>query len=206
MSSPGQVHAFWFDGDAEKGQMKKWFFGGEDFDAKIREQFSHTVEAALQGDLGAEWESDLQSKVSKILLLDQFPRNLFRGTAKAFSGDQEAVRLSHTIIEKGLVKQLSTFERCFAIIIPLEHSENITDHELAAKLVSEWIQECTVAKPEKLTDIYPIANYLEDHSKVIRQFGRYPSRNEALGRESTAEEIHYLANDVPDWAASQKKV
>jgi uncharacterized protein (DUF924 family) len=177
---------FWFGrpGDAGYGQPRgEWFRKDAGFDAEIRSRFLPAVEAALAGELTA-WADDRQGILALLILLDQFPRNLFRGEARAFAGDQQARRLAETTLAKGWDQNLSAVEKLF-VYLPFEHSESLADQERSVALFS--------ALAAGHPGCEGFLDYAHRHHEVIARFGRFPHRNAALGRPSTPEETSYLA-------------
>ncbi|MEO5733854.1 MAG: DUF924 family protein [Rubrivivax sp.] len=179
------VLEFWFGTDSPTAALdprKEWFVKDAAFDARIRERFGALVDQALQGPLG--WDADPRQRVAEVIVLDQFPRNLFRGQAQAFSGDSRALQLALAIVDEGADKLLQPVQRTFAYL-PLEHAE---DHALQARSVALF--EALAAEAPELQDTLV---YARKHQQVISDFGRFPHRNAALGRPSTPEEVEYLA-------------
>jgi uncharacterized protein (DUF924 family) len=160
---------FWFGAD-----RKAWFEKNPAFDAEIRSRFLPLYERAAAGALQA-WREDPTSCLALVILLDQFPRNMFRGSARAFAADALAREAARTIVERGWDKSLSPDERTF-VYLPFEHSEALEDQELAMRLFEG----------------NPNFEWARKHWEIIRRFGRFPHRNAALGRESTPEEIAFL--------------
>jgi uncharacterized protein (DUF924 family) len=180
------VLAFWFGHPDEPGRGKprsEWFRKDSAFDAEIRTRFMANVEAALAGQLD-DWAATPQGLLALLILLDQFPRNLFRGEARAFAGDAQALSLAGTALAKGWDKNLTAVEKLF-VYLPFEHSEALAD------------QECSLALFAALAAGAPgndgFLDYARRHHEVIARFGRFPHRNAALGRASTPEEATYLA-------------
>ncbi len=180
MTSPDDILTFWF-GDRTNPQRETyrdiWFTKSDAFDAEIARRFGIDVEAALQGSL-TDWEADVDGTLALILLLDQFNRNLNRGTARAFAGDAHALRLARTALAKGFDQKVPLVERQF-FYMPFEHSEDLKDQDHCCELMA------TLGNP-KLVD------YAERHRAIIKRFGRFPHRNHALGRPSTPEEVEFL--------------
>lgn len=185
------IYHFWF-GDmltnpdaADRSQF--WFMGGETVDSQIREQFSGLAEQAQSGAL-ADWQATARGSLALIILLDQFPLNIYRGEARAYTSEQYAVSICLDGIANGQDRALSFNERVF-FYLPLEHSEN-AEHQLLS------LQHYTALRDEAPTHLKAKAEgnltYAVDHKTIIDQFGRYPHRNKALGRTSTAEEIAFL--------------
>jgi uncharacterized protein (DUF924 family) len=172
-----EVLKFWFERD-----RKGWFEKNPAFDAKIRARFLPLCERASTGELEA-WRAEPASCLALVILLDQFPRNMFRGTARAFATDLLAREAASLILEKGWDKAMTPDERMFAYL-PFEHSESIADQERCLALMKELaIHPQTADMPR----------WAEAHLVIIRRFGRFPHRNAALGRESTTEEIEFLS-------------
>jgi len=167
--TPETVLTFWF------GQDKKaWFAKNPAFDAEIRSRFLETYEAARSGNLD-DWKNESRGALALVILLDQFPRNLFRDTARAFEGDALARAAARSIVDRGWDRALSPDERTF-VYLPFEHSESLDDQELSLRLFEgnenfEWARR---------------------HWDIIKRFGRFPHRNAMLGRASTPEEIAFL--------------
>jgi uncharacterized protein (DUF924 family) len=166
---PIDVLSFWFGRD-----RKDWFAKDDAFDAEIRGRFLAIYEAAAAGRL-ASWKSDARSCLALVIVLDQFPRNMFRASARAFAADALAREAARTILERGWDRSYSDDERTFAYL-PFEHSEDLADQELSMKLFEG----------------NPNAEWARKHWEIIRRFGRFPHRSAALGRESTPEEIAFL--------------
>lgn len=176
---------FWFlppDHPGHGAYRPEWFRKDEAFDAIIREEFSADVEAALTVTVGAESDEAL---LARILLLDQFTRNIFRDTPRAFAGDAQALSVATTLVASGRDKNLSPFQRWFAYL-PFEHSESLLEQERAVALFAGLRREMQHETFDSACD------YALRHREVIARFGRFPHRNAILGRESTAEEIGFL--------------
>ena len=185
-SAVDAILTFWFgsESDADWGRPRAvWFRKDPTFDAQIRERFLPDVESALAGRY-ADWAESPAGALALLILLDQFPRNLFRGTARGFAGDAAALALARQVLEAGWDKTMTPVQRVFAYL-PFEHSEAIED------------QDRSVALFGALADAYPahagFLDYAHQHRDVIVKFGRFPHRNAALGRPSTPEELAYLA-------------
>ena len=176
LMQPGGLLDFWF------GQERKaWFEKNPAFDEEIRARFLSLYESALEGQLD-DWKEKPKSCVALIILLDQFPRNMFRGTARAFAADPRARAAARAIVDQGWDKALSPDERMFAYL-PFEHSESLLDQERCLALMKE------IAVFAQTADL---PKWAEAHLAIIRRFGRFPHRNAALGRASTAEETEFL--------------
>lgn len=174
---------FWFgaSGDAEAGTVRAlWFTKSRDTDQLIRETFGTTVDAALRSD-GAPGGNSPREVLASILVLDQFPRNIYRDTARSFAGDAKALRLASELVDRGDDLRLQLFERWFAYM-PFEHSEFLNDQEESVRLFQQLADD-GLADP---------LSWAIKHLDVIKRFGRFPHRNSLLGRVSTAEEIEFL--------------
>ena len=170
---PQKVIAFWF----EESGPKKWYSAESNFDDLIRSRFSELAEKAQRCELSA-WRSSAIGALAEIILLDQFSRNLYRGTARAFRYDELALALAQFALNNGFDKELAPSKRAF-LYLPFMHSESKAVHEDAVKLFSQPELENNL-KFEML------------HKNIIDRFGRYPHRNEILGRANTIEEIEFL--------------
>jgi len=167
---------FWF----EETQPQQWFQKNPDFDALIRERFLVTYEMARDG-LCDGWRDDAKGCLALCVLLDQFPRNMFRNRPEAFAADAKALLAAKHAISKGFDQILPVIERRF-LYLPYEHSEDIADQHKAVALF------------EAMKDEDPLGyDYALRHLAVIEKFGRFPHRNAALGRDSTPGEEEYLA-------------
>jgi uncharacterized protein (DUF924 family) len=170
----------WFGGHATRERRVQQ-------DADIREQFSKLVERAANGAL-AGWADSPRRRLSLIILLDQFPRNMFRGQARAFAYDQQALGLALSGMQSAADGALEALERMF-FYMPLQHSEQL---EVQDESVTAYRRLLTEA-PEDLRDVCRNAlDSAQEHLDIIRRFGRFPSRNRILGRVSTPEERAYL--------------
>jgi uncharacterized protein (DUF924 family) len=167
-----QVLSFW-----KKAGPKRWFKSDPKFDHAILEKFLVTHQAAELGKL-ADWEEEAEGALALVIVLDQFPRNMFRGTARAFATDTFALATAKRAIEHGFDRKIKLPERSF-FYLPFEHSENLADQESALKLYA--------ATKDK-----DLIHWAKLHHDVIQRFGRFPHRNEILGRVSTPEEIAFL--------------
>ncbi|MEZ4815314.1 MAG: DUF924 family protein [Bdellovibrionota bacterium] len=176
IASYQDVLDFWFD---EKNKSH-WFSKDPNFDAEIAKRFLKTHHRAAQSAC-FEWRKTAKGRLAEIIVLDQFPRNMFRNSAKAFASDPLALALAQDAVERGIDKELATTERSF-LYMPYMHSEALRVHDEAIKLFSQPGLEHNL-------------EYEVLHKKVIERFGRYPHRNKALGRESTPDEVAYLAAD-----------
>jgi uncharacterized protein (DUF924 family) len=198
------VHQFWFNGKPDENNPSLWWGGSKEVDAEVQSRFRRLVDQALAGTLGDAWEASPTAACAKVILCDQFTRQTARGTPGAFAGDVEAQRLAVKISkDPALLDALSCYERIFSIVLPCMHSEHMEHHELAQGLLKRWAAETT---NESHAEAYRgTVDFLTEHTEVVARFGRYPSRNAALGRETTAEEDHHLSTNAKAWEVSQSK-
>lgn len=173
-----EVLSFWFD-EIESSQ---WFAKDQSFDDEVKERFRCTYDMARR-DLCASWSRDAYGVLALCLVLDQFPRNMFRDTSKAFETDEKALLYSKEAVNLGFDKSLCSVscERSF-LYMPFMHSESLEDQKKCVELFGT------------IKDDDPVGyDFAVKHMEVIQQFGRFPHRNKILGRDSSAEELHYLS-------------
>lgn len=190
MNRSEEVLAYWFGSEADvpgAERMQLWFAGGEAVDREIRERFGADVEQAHRSELDS-WAETARGRLALIILLDQFSRNLYRGSEKAFSRDAQAVELTLAGIERGHYSQLSICEKLF-FLLPLEHAENLALQDRSLGLFEDLVQS---SSPELRGIVQGALGFARQHRDVIARFGRFPTRNEALGRPSTPEEIEHV--------------
>ncbi len=168
-----KIIEFWF----KELEPSKWWVKDLDFDAMISERFSHEHHQAANCEL-YDWRQTSQGALAEIIILDQFSRNMFRDTARSFAYDSQALSLSQSAIASGLDEELSIEMKSF-LYMPFMHSESIIIHQEASKLFAQLGVQSTIEFEKK-------------HKEIIEKFGRYPHRNEILGRESTREEKAFL--------------
>ena len=177
---------------------KRWFGGGAALDQTIRQQFGPWVESAMAGGL-QEWEQDATdgylpggieggARLALIILLDQFSRNVFRGTAQAFAGDARALRLVHEALAQGLDVRLPWVARVF-LYMPLMHAEQLPLQEESVRVFGTMAAQAPAELQAKLTSNFDFA---KKHRGIVARFGRFPYRNAVLGRESTGLELEFL--------------
>jgi len=176
---------FWFGalGSADYGSARTaWFAKDAAFDAEIRERFGSLIERALRGEL-EDWGDATRSAIAQVLLLDQFTRNAFRDTPRAFAGDPRALAAAARMVGLRQDEELPTFMRGF-VYLPYEHAEGLAMQDEAIRLLTRL----AAADPAQQS----MLDYAYKHRAVIERFGRFPHRNAILGRRSTAEEIEFL--------------
>lgn len=175
------VLQFWFERKPNLLRRRRWFKSDEQFDARCRERFEFTVRAAMDGALD-NWAETPAGALALVIVLDQLPRNIYRGTHMAYGGDAHARRIARAALNQGFDAKLTPVERMF-LYLPFEHSENLADQDFAVRLFSALAQEPGLEK---------VHDSAKRHRKVIRRFGRFPHRNAALGRASTPAEEAFL--------------
>ena len=177
--------AFWFGapGSPVRGQFRDtWFKKDPVFDDEIRQHFGEATETAARGELD-RWLEDPEGALALVILLDQFPRNLYRGSSKAFAADPKAREVADTALRRGYDRHFGPCERLF-FYLPFERSENLADQERSVGLFKQlagmepWIDKGIDAAVR--------------HQEIIQMFGRFPHRNAALGRETTEAEAEFL--------------
>jgi uncharacterized protein (DUF924 family) len=192
-----EVLDFWF-ADAATGpeaigrRNRIWFLGGAPFDRECDQRFGAALAAAAGGELD-HWMESPRGRLALIVLLDQFSRNVYRGTAAAYRQDGRALAACREGIEQGHDRQLSPIERSF-FYLPMEHAE---DRGVQALSVQHF-EALALEAPEELREqLLANAGYARQHRDIVERFGRFPHRNAVLGRECTAEENAYLTDDAP---------
>lgn len=189
---PSQILDFWLsDGLAlgwpTKNLNERWFRGNGALDREIRERFGAPVRLAVQGGL-QDWESPLHSRLALVLLLDQFTRNVFRGTGQAFDGDARAQKITLQTLEQKEDLQLPWVGRLF-MLMPLMHAEELV---LQEKSVACFTQLVADAPRELKPKLQGSLDFAHQHHDIIARFGRFPYRNAACGRISSPEENAFL--------------
>ncbi|MEO8809626.1 MAG: DUF924 family protein [Rhodanobacter sp.] len=183
-ASVGEILEFWF----RPAHAVHWFAADALFDQEIRRRFGPTVEAAVQSRLD-DWSDQYESWLALLILLDQFPRNLYRGEARAWAADGKALRIALSGLDAGLDQSLPMLQRVFAYL-PLEHAEDI---RLQHRSVALFEALCAQVAAGECPRFEGFLDYARRHCGVIGRFGRFPHRNTALGRASTPDELVYLA-------------
>lgn len=191
LDSMQQVHDFWFTdihfGATTDNRSKLWFGGGTALDTAIKELFEPVIVTAIRGELD-HWQQTSLGAISLITLLDQFPLNIFRKSARAFSGETKAIEVCKSGLEHELDLALSIPERVF-FYLPLKHSENIGDQKRSVELYRN-LHGMSPPEFHQLTE--GSLEYAIKHQAIIQEFGRYPYRNEVLNRNSTTAELVWL--------------
>jgi uncharacterized protein (DUF924 family) len=183
-TSPADVLGFWFGerSDPAYGEFRsEWFRKDDAFDAEVTERFGPTYESAAAGGLDA-WRDDPEGCLALVIVLDQFPRNMFRGDARTHATDAKALETSKHAMERALDRELPGFQRMF-LYMPFMHAENVEDQRRSVELF-----EGLAAEPGGPD----VTEYAVGHRDIVARFGRFPHRNAILGRETTPEEAEFL--------------
>lgn len=173
INAPEEILNFWFSAEVKPF----WFKKNIEFDKKINQRFSNTYQLAKNGAL-TDWRSVPHNILALIIVLDQFPRNMFRNTPQAFAADDQAVELTKYAVARNFQQELSTEQQAF-LYMPLMHSESKADQVQCVELFSN------LGKADNL-------QFAIKHQEIINRFGRFPHRNQILGRKSTLEEQEFL--------------
>jgi uncharacterized protein (DUF924 family) len=192
MSDENEILDFWFGeldqhGCASPNQRKRWWTKSDAFDETIRSKFLPDYVSIVGGDR-ERWRSTPRGALAYIVVLDQFSRNMFRDTPEMFAADPLAQEACYEGLDAGFDMELGFDERVF-FYLPLEHSEDIEDQQRCLEVFTHL---CEVAPESLKADADYYLDYAKRHQAIIERFGRYPHRNEILGRASTAEEIEFL--------------
>jgi len=193
------ILSFWFglsrnDPQEAERLTPRWFASGKALDAEIEQRFRGEYDAAVAGEL-AEWEQTARGTLALIILLDQFPRNMFRRTPRAFAEDSVAQRLCVEGIEQALDINLTPIERGF-FYMPLQHAENAYLQDMS---VRQYEALLSTSEADWQAVLRGMLDYAYEHRDIIQRFGRFPHRNAILGRDSSAEELQFLAAGGPDY-------
>ena len=173
---PREIIDFWFSDESRE----RWFDSTPAFDDLIRERFYHSWQSASRGELD-HWMETAAGCLALVIVLDQFPLNMFRNQALAYSTEEQARAVARTAIERGFDRQLDS-QRLAFLYLPFMHSENLEDQELALRLFDQPGLEGNL-------------RFARHHHAIVARFGRFPHRNQALGRDSSTDEIEYLNSD-----------
>ncbi len=172
--TPDYIIDFWFNAI----DSKAWFKKDDEFDLLLTMQFSQLHSSAAKGEL-YEWRSTAEGRLAEIIVLDQFSRNIHRNTPLAFASDPMALALAQEAVSRACLDDLDVIKQTF-VLMPYMHSESEAIHEVALELFNNTGLEKTI-------------DYELKHRAIIKQFGRYPHRNEILNRESSKEELEFLS-------------
>jgi uncharacterized protein (DUF924 family) len=190
--TPEDILTFWFAdavADSAKAMQRRsfWFQANPTVDERISQRFSTSVRFAARGELTA-WEQAPRSCLALVILLDQFPRNLYRGKAKAFQYGSQALEVASGGVSAGYLEQLSLVEQCI-FVLPYEHSEDVSVQRAGIELLEQIVDE---ADPEWEPSARVSIHFARRHLEIVERFGRFPHRNVVLGRPSTAAEREFL--------------
>jgi uncharacterized protein (DUF924 family) len=193
MNEVEQVLEFWFgacgaDGTLDPAKQKMWFGDGRQFDAGIRKSFSALHQRTARGELDPAWAATPRGRIALIVVLDQMSRHIHRGTPAAFAQDPAAQRLAVTGVEKCVDRELIPAQRVF-FFLPFEHAEDLELQRLGVRCFDGLAR--TVSEPCR-KEYESFADYARRHCEIVERFGRFPHRNQLLGRASTLEEIKFL--------------
>jgi uncharacterized protein (DUF924 family) len=190
--TPASVLEFWLgegyaSGWPSRDMGKQWFGGTPELDRQIADRFGAQVAQALAGGLG-QWEADPLDRLALVILLDQFPRNIHRGKAEAFAGDERAQQLVRDALAQGMEQPLPWVGRMF-LYMPLMHAEDLP---LQEEGVRRFRQLAAEVPGDLRVTLESSLRFAEQHRDIIARLGRFPYRNNALGRTSTALEFEFL--------------
>ncbi|MGH8168486.1 MAG: DUF924 family protein, partial [Woeseiaceae bacterium] len=197
-----RILSFWFKeheltAPQIDGRMDTWFGEDPDFDQEIEKTFSHDVEGASSGAIDY-WAHQPRGRLALIILLDQFRRNIYRGSAEAFAKDKVALKLCVEGAMQKKDKGLTPIQRVF-FYMPLQHAES---RKVQAKSVEIFQRLAKAVSPTYRETFETVANFAELHHDIIQQFGRFPHRNKLLNRKNTPKEEEYLAGEAPNFGQS----
>lgn len=191
MTSPDEVLGYWFgelrDGIADQAHRKRWFQPDAAVDAEIRDRFGALLTAAANGELTA-WRDTPVTALALAIVCDQFPRQVHRGSARAFETDRLGLETARQVVDGGGDAALAFDERAF-LYMPFEHSESRLDQHTAVGLFTALLDDAPDGYRHHAESFL---DYARQHRDIVRRFGRFPHRNRVLGRAATAEEAAFL--------------
>jgi uncharacterized protein (DUF924 family) len=193
MERAEEILSFWFgpslDSEEALGQRARiWFRGGPEIDREIRDRFGADLDRARNGEL-ASWADTPRGRLALIILLDQFSRTVYRGTAQAFAQDAAALKLAVEGFDREMDAPLAPYEQMF-FNLPLMHSEDLALQERGVRYCETWLKKFPASQQQGFRQIALAQARL--HRDVIARFGRFPTRNEVLERASTPEEKAHI--------------
>lgn len=183
-SKVGEILDFWFGREDEPGYgefREVWFKKDVEFDREVRDRFESLYEEAATGRLYG-WMEEARSSLSLVIVLDQFPRNMFRGDPRTHATDDKALETAKYAVEHAFDRELPVFQRQF-LYMPFMHSESLDDQRRSVELFKLLAAEPGAAD---------LSSYAVGHMEIVERFGRFPHRNEILGRQTTPEEAEFL--------------
>lgn len=195
MATPQDILSFWFGhfeslSSISAANQANWFKKDPEFDLLIQTRFEEALNRASVGEYDHWMEENPGNALALLILLDQFPRNMYRGTGKSFDYDAKARVVAERMVQKAWEKQLSTPARMFLCVV-MEHQEDKEAQNKGLELADALVAEAPEEYRKFAADFHP---YPRQHAEIIARFGRFPHRNALLGRESTAEELEFLVN------------
>ncbi len=182
-TSPADILDFWFGREDEPGYGEfrdAWFQRNDEFDAEIRDRFGDVYEHAAAGDLN-DWREEAEGCLALVIVLDQFPRNMFRGDARTHATDAQGLETAEYAVDRALDRELPALQRMF-LYMPFMHSESVEDQRRSVELFGLLAEQ---GGPD-------VVEYAVGHKEIVDRFGRFPHRNVILGRETTPEEAEFL--------------
>jgi uncharacterized protein (DUF924 family) len=187
------VLEFWFGAGPDDAAIAKeksalWWSKNPDIDAEMRQRFESLVHRAAAGEL-SDWQSNPRGWLALILLMDQFPRNIYRDSPRAFAHDPQALALCVDGIDRGVDLKLRPLERVF-FYLPPEHAESLEQQDLSVRKFSALV---SLVSAEQKPTFEEYLAYAMRHREIIARFGRFPHRNKILGRKPTSDELAFLA-------------
>ncbi len=203
--SKDAVLDFWFEDSRNSFELflarrEIWFSASDEFDACVKSQFEHYIAPAASGQL-SHWENDSQGLLALIIVMDQFPRNIYRGTSKAFANDRAALRVSRLAVDRQVDAHWGMAERLFAYL-PFEHSEELEVQKTSMRHYQRLLDDSEgTGYRETMVEAY---DYALLHYQIIDQFGRFPHRNEILGRASTEQETAFMSSGAETFGQVKK--
>jgi uncharacterized protein (DUF924 family) len=202
---PEDIHEFWFAdalADPEKAtqRMQFWFRSDRQTDALIARRFAPALREAA-ADFLADWEQQPRSCLALIIVLDQFPRNIWRGTAAAFQHDPQALGVARQGVAAGHVRALHTVERTF-FLMPFQHAEDLASQREGIVLFQQTVEQAPAGWRAFAQGIF---DYAQRHLRIIERFGRFPHRNAILRRASTAAEEEFLKSNAETFGQSASR-
>lgn len=188
-TTPADVLRFWFgpDGTPPLANASKWYAKDDAFDREIEARFGATLDLASRGALDA-WKATPRGRLALVIVLDQFSRNVFRGTPRAFAADARACELVREGLAAGDEAALTIVERWF-LYMPLMHAEDVA---LQRECVAAFERLHADAPEDLAKSVANSLDYAKRHAEIVERFGRFPHRNDILGRASTPEEVEFL--------------
>ncbi|MDE0092905.1 MAG: DUF924 domain-containing protein [Gammaproteobacteria bacterium] len=192
MTTPHDILDYWFEGcendlEATQKLRDKWYMPSAEIDQEIKEGFSHVYDQAFNEEL-EDWKDSVQGCLALVIIFDQFSRNLFRKTARAFESDRLALELTHKCINNYWHKELTVPHQLF-LFNPFQHSEDLTEQERGVKMVEKLYNSCASSWQSY---VEASLDFFRAHRDTVAKFGRFPHRNEVLLRTSTPEELEFL--------------